>query len=77
MIGILHLLLLVFTEKQQLQIIEKLEDKLRLEKDMWFPTTLLASGLSVKDGKQDKLEILEYHFAKLGRHEILHVKIQC
>lgn len=44
---------LVFTGKQQLQIVKKLEEELRLEKDMWLSTILLASGLSDKTGKQN------------------------
>ena len=44
----------------------KLEEELRLEKNVWVSMTLLALGLEDKVGEQDdKLESLRFHFAKL------------
>lgn len=57
--------------------IRKLEEQLRLERGIWLFTTLLASGTADKMGKQDnKLESLASHFAKLGRAQLLWIKIQ-
>lgn len=55
--------------------VRKLEEELRLEKDVWVPTTLLASGLEVKVREQDnKLETLTCCFAKLGGCKLLWIK---
>lgn len=51
--------------------IRKLEGKLRLEKDMQLSTTLLASRLAYKVGRQDNnLETLAGCFANLGWHKL-------
>lgn len=51
--------------------VRKLEEELRVEKDVWLPTTLLALGQSQKVEEQDnKLETVVCHFAKLGRHKL-------
>ena len=51
--------------------VRKLEEELRLEKDVWLSAMLLASGQSRKVEEQDnKLETVVCHFAKLGRHKL-------
>lgn len=45
-----------------------MEEELRLEKDMRLPTPLLAWGLVVKVGEQDKWENLGVLFYKARRH---------
>lgn len=49
-----------------------MKEELRLEKDMWVSTVLLASGLANEGGEQDnKLETLKCYFAKLGGQKLL------
>ena len=53
-----------------------LEEELRLEKDVWLSTTLLASGLAEEVGKQDnRLETLACRFAKLGGCKLQRIKV--
>lgn len=55
----------------------KLEEELRLEKDMWLSTILLSLNLSDNVGKQDgKLDTLLCSFAKLGGHKLPQIKVQ-
>ena len=42
---------------------------------MWVSTTLLASELAGKVGEQDKVQTLGCHFAKLGGHKLLQIKV--
>lgn len=56
--------------------VKKLEEELRLEKNVWFSTILLASGLADKVGEQNKkLETSVCHFAKLGSYKLPGIKI--
>lgn len=55
--------------------VSKLEEKLRLEKDVQLSTTLLLElGDMVRE--QDTWETLSCHFAKLGRHQLPWIKAQ-
>lgn len=57
--------------------VRKLENKLRLEKDSWLFPTLPDSGQANKVGERDnKLETLPCHFAKLEGHRLLQNKIE-
>lgn len=56
--------------------VRKLEELLRLEKEMWLFTTLLDSGLAHKVGEENtKLETLACNFAKQEGHKLLWIKI--
>lgn len=56
--------------------VRKLEEELRLEKDVCLSTTQPASELADKVGEQvNKLETLVCHFAKLRRHKLPWLKV--
>lgn len=57
--------------------VRKLEEELKLEKDMGVSSALLASGLEDKLREQDdKLESSACCFARIGGHKLPQIKVQ-
>lgn len=57
--------------------VRKLEEELGFKKDIQLSTILLVSRMANKLGVQhNKLEHLRCHFAKLGGHKLLRIKVK-